>query len=152
MAPHTQIVYPTRSRKSNDKRLTGGGTLGGMKPIGQRLRELREAHGPSQEGLGDKLSRNQRWVSERERGVVGTTVEEAAEITATLGFAGEFVILPPEYRHLLGAIAEADPQAAALGLRLVEALPHLDENVRDMLVSIIESAERSAASKKATGS
>lgn len=120
-------------------------TLPDMKTIGQRLRELREAPGGmSQEDLGRKLERNQRWVSERERGVVVPTVDEAAEIARVLGYVGEFVILPASQEHLLRALASADPKSVALALRLLVALPHLNENVADMVGGIVESAERAA--------
>lgn len=121
-----------------------------MKAIGERLRELREAQKVSQGDLGAKLQRNQRWISERERGTVGTTVDEATEIAEAIGYAGEFVVLPARYRELLGAMADADPRSVELAIRLLMAVPHLGDEVLGMVSAMVEQAEGAASRKTGT--
>lgn len=119
--------------------------------IGQRLRELREGHPErvSQETLGKRLGRNQRWISERERESVTTTVEEALEIIRGLGFAAELVVLPAEHAPLLAALAHLDPAASSVAARLAEAWPHVPEPVRRVIRAVVDQAEEAAREERA---
>lgn len=113
--------------------------------IGERLRQLREGLQPkvSQETLGARLGRNQRWVSYRERGQVETSVEEAEEIVRALGFAGAFVIGPES--GAIDRLSGADPRDVELAVRLVAVLPELTVEQRDMVVGIVSLIEEQAS-------
>lgn len=125
-----------------------------MATIGERLRAMREARGWSQDKLGERLGRNQRWISERERGSVGTTVDEAIEIADALGFAAELVAVPRvtgDQLTLLEQLGALDPNSVDLAVRLLGAWQHLDENTRRMVSGMVMLAEEAAENREARG-
>jgi transcriptional regulator with XRE-family HTH domain len=118
-------------------------TLRGM-AIGERLRKIREEVRPkvSQETLGKRLGRNQRWVSQRESGEVGCTVDEAVEMLDGLGFAAEIVVVPKDQKELIKQIASARPAGAAAAIRLARVWDSLEPGVRDLLEAAMSQAEQ----------
>lgn len=124
----------------------------GEADIGARLRALRGSPPRiSQEELGSLLGRNQRWISERERGGVGTTVAEASEIAAALGFVAELVIVPLGEGALLRALASLDPQGVAVVLRLAAVWSELDPALQAMLSAVVLQAEQSTRDTASRG-
>lgn len=111
-----------------------------MHTIAPRLRDLRVAAGVSQDALGRRLGHNQRWISQRERGVVSTSVEEAIAIVQALGHEGVFVVLP---RGAGLDLSRLGPEETELVAQLSAALPLLSGPerglIRGMLASVLDS-------------
>lgn len=118
-----------------------------MATIGERLRGLRGDL--AQVALGARLGRNQRWISERERGVVDTSVEDAIEIADALGYAAELVIVPRRHGRILETLTALDPDGAALAMRLAAVWPTLEPGVRNMIEGMVAVAESAALDRPA---
>ena len=110
-----------------------------MSETGRRLKELREAARISQDALGKAIGKNQRWVSYRERGVARISVEEAKLIANSLGKSAGLVIADDigAFLEAVEGAPPADVEAAALLLR---ALPHMDQQLREMVIAMFEMA------------
>ena len=108
--------------------------------FGERLRTWRKARKLSQQQVADRLDHPQAWISNRERGHVVTSVDEAREILAAMGYAGDFVVVEGEHGALLRLLAAASPAEGALALKLLEALPRMNEGQRAMLTAMIQAA------------
>lgn len=110
-----------------------------MGGIADRLKGLRVAAGMSQDALGRKLGHNQRWVSQRERGVVDVSVDEAVRISEALGYQASFVVLPRHTRLSLDAL---EPDELTLVAQLIDAIPSLSGPeqglIRGMLRAVLE--------------
>jgi transcriptional regulator with XRE-family HTH domain len=121
--------------------------------IGMRLRLIRESIRPrvSQETLGVRLGRNQRWVSQRERGEVGCTVDEAIEMLRGLGFSAQLVVLPGAQSALLEALGELAPEASVTAVRLARVWDSMDDSMREMLEHAIGLAEQRKESNTSSG-
>lgn len=63
------------------------------KRIGERIRELREAHGMTQEELGARLEISRQGISELENGKTGLTLERLARVLDVLDYEIEMFIV-----------------------------------------------------------
>ena len=105
--------------------------------IGRRLRQLREAANISQEALGKRLGRNQRWVSQRELGQVKVGPDELEEIARALGYSAA-VIIEQQADELIQALRTADPDEISLAASFLRALPYMERGERDMIAAMLE--------------
>lgn len=114
------------------------------KTVGERLREMREARGVSQQALGERIGRPQAWISNRERDTVETPIADVVEIAQALGYVAEIVILPRHQRELLEVLAGARPEDVAVALRFLAALPRLEPSAQRLAVGLVDAIEREA--------
>lgn len=56
-----------------------------QRQVGQRIRELREAHGLTQEGLGERASLSYKFIGEIERGSANPTIDTLSRLASALG-------------------------------------------------------------------
>lgn len=126
-----------------------------VQAITTRLKAMRRAAGMSQSRLGVALDPGrtegaaQRWVSERERGVVPITVEDAEAWASTCGH--EFAVLTAvrgsgaaEALELLAGLRAEEVEVVLL---LARALPRMEGAPRHMLLEMLRSAARPASTK-----
>ncbi|MFB6344255.1 MAG: helix-turn-helix transcriptional regulator [bacterium] len=61
--------------------------------VGEQLRELREAHGLTQQELGDRLDISRQGISELENGKSGLTLERLSKVLDVLDYEIELFIV-----------------------------------------------------------
>lgn len=120
-----------------------------MAEFRERLHALRKARKLTQKQVASRLDRPQAWISNRETGAVTTSTEEAIEILRAMGYAADLVVVDGAQPQLLELVARSGPDEATLALRLLEVLPQLSKERRDMLKEIIDTAVKAAADRKA---
>lgn len=63
-----------------------------MNAICNRLREIRESEGLTQEELGKQIGKSKQWISELERGNIRLTYEYAVAISAVYGKTPDYFL------------------------------------------------------------
>lgn len=106
------------------------------------MRAWREALGLKQKQVASRLGRPQAWISNRETGKVDLTVDDAIEILRAMGYAADLVVVDGARPQLLRLVASVEPSEAAVALLLLDTLPRMRSEQRDMLIQMIEAAAR----------
>lgn len=111
--------------------------------IGERIRQAREKTGYTQERLADKIDVSVQYVSDLERGVVGTSIPTLIKICHSLSVSSDFI--------LMGHNADIEPLDISIRLKSLSLQERklMEENINLMLEAFrINQSETDKSSEK----
>ena len=109
--------------------------------IGERVRQARNAAGYTQEKLAEKLDVTIQYVSDLERGVVGTSIPTLVRICESLSVSSDFL--------LMGLDREVEP--LDLSLRLRKLSPKERRLVESSIELMLEAFQMNTEEQVAAG-
>ena len=92
--------------------------------MGERIHEAREAAGMTQEYLVDTISVSVQYISDLERGVVGTSIPTLMKICSSLNVSSDFILFGVQH----------DNDSSLVQLRLNNGLNNIDKKRQDILL------------------
>lgn len=88
--------------------------------IGERIRKSREIAGFTQEKLSEYVSVSLQYISDLERGIVGTSIPTMIKLCNTLNVSSDYILLGREYANDLSDIVNRLSYLSSEQLKIVE--------------------------------
>lgn len=103
--------------------------------IGMRIQQAREISGYTQEKLADKIDVSTQYISDLERGIVGTSVTTLIKICKTLCISSDYILMGRSGQNDVSSILDCLQYLSQNEIQIVE-------NSINLMIEVFQSREK----------